>query len=65
MPVDGGCTSSFAGSDIQTGYSPNDYISPLAIDQVTKEVVVAEPVAGTSHVKGTSRQPIWTPRSRM
>jgi hypothetical protein len=29
VPVDGGCTATFAGSDIQTVYDPNSYISPL------------------------------------
>jgi hypothetical protein len=62
VPVDGGCTATFAGSEVQTGYTPDDYISPLAIDQVTNEVVVAEPAAGSS---SAPRRPVWTPRSRM
>ena len=48
VPVDGGCTATFAGSEVQTGYTPGDYTSPLAIDQVTNEVVASEPAAGSS-----------------
>lgn len=65
VPVDGGCTSTFAGSEVQTGYNPSDYISPLAIDQATNEVVVAEPAAGTNSSMRSTRKPIWKPRYRM
>ena len=29
LPVDGGCTSTFPGSELQTGYDPSSYVSPL------------------------------------
>ena len=30
VPVDGGCTATFAGSAVQTMYDPADYVSPIS-----------------------------------
>jgi hypothetical protein len=34
VPVDGGCTATFAGSAAQTMYDPSDYVSPLALPKL-------------------------------
>ena len=59
VPVDGGCTATFAGSEVQTGYDPDDFVSPLAVSQATNEVVTAEPAAAAS---ARLPRPVWKPR---
>ena len=59
VPVDGGCTATFAGSEVQTGYDPDDFVSPLAVSQATNEVVTAEPAAAAG---ARLARPVWKPR---
>ena len=59
VPVDGGCTATFAGSEVQTGYDPDDYVSPLAVSRATSEVVTAEPAAAAG---ARLPRPVWKPR---